>query len=122
SPDFSPGVLRKAIETVIRGEHWVSRKVAGRMFSEVFGLEKEKETPAADHDLLTRRELEILSLVSRGCRNKEIGEALSISEKTVKTHLTNIFGKLNIQNRLQAALYANRVFPGNNRGHYQAAV
>lgn len=111
SPDSSPQVLYKAIGTVLRGEHWISRKMAGKVFSEIFGREKPRETPALQDDLLTNRELEILTLVSRGCRNKEIGESLSISEKTVKTHLTNIFGKLKIQNRLQAALYANRHFP-----------
>jgi DNA-binding NarL/FixJ family response regulator len=53
---------------------------------------------------LTRRELEILRLVAEGLTNEEIGKKIFISEKTVKTHLTNIFDKLKVNNRFKAAL------------------
>jgi DNA-binding NarL/FixJ family response regulator len=57
---------------------------------------------------LTERETEILGLVAEGLANKEIARRLSIAEKTVKTHLTNIFQKLGVQSRVQAALHAIR--------------
>lgn len=121
-PDFSPNTLGKAIEAVRRGEHWISRKMAGKVFSEIFGQERPREAPVAQKHLLTKREQEILTLVSRGYQNKEIGESLFISEKTVKTHLTNIFGKLKIKNRLQAALYARRNFPEKDPVQFQPAI
>ncbi|MEO6165248.1 MAG: response regulator transcription factor, partial [Candidatus Binatia bacterium] len=53
---------------------------------------------------LTKREMEILKLVAEGLTNEEIGKKIFISEKTVKTHLTNIFDKLKVNNRFKAAL------------------
>jgi len=55
---------------------------------------------------LSRRELDVLMLIARGKTNKEIGEELFISEKTVKNHITNIFRKIQVTDRTQAALYA----------------
>jgi DNA-binding NarL/FixJ family response regulator len=55
-------------------------------------------------DLLSRRELEILHLIARGATNQEIAKKLFVSEPTVKTHASHIFGKLNVSNRTQAAL------------------
>ena len=57
-------------------------------------------------DLVTSRELEIVRLVARGLRNKEIGRRLAITEGTVKIHLHNIFTKLEIASRIQLTLYA----------------
>jgi DNA-binding NarL/FixJ family response regulator len=59
-------------------------------------------------DLLTRREIEILSLVARGQSNKEIASWLVISERTARTHVSNILGKLGLSSRTQAALWAVR--------------
>ncbi|MFL7792844.1 MAG: response regulator transcription factor, partial [Anaerolineae bacterium] len=58
---------------------------------------------------LTRRETEVLRLLARGRSNKEIAADLSIVEKTVKTHVSNILGKLGVSSRTQAALYAIRI-------------
>lgn len=55
---------------------------------------------------LTERELEVLKLISEGYTNKEVGEMLYISEKTVKNYATNIFKKLEVKDRVQATLYA----------------
>ena len=69
---------------------------------------KEARRDARDSDTLTAREREILRLLAAGGTNRHIAEALFISEKTVKTHLNNIFRKLNVTRRLQAVLYAVR--------------
>ena len=63
--------------------------------------------PPANHTIesLTPRELEILRLVADGLSNEEIGKKILISQKTVKTHLTNIFDKLQVNNRIKAALW-----------------
>jgi DNA-binding NarL/FixJ family response regulator len=63
--------------------------------------------PPANHAIesLTPRELEILQLVAEGLSNEEIGKKIFITEKTVKTHLTNIFDKLQVNNRIKAALW-----------------
>ncbi|MDW7672635.1 MAG: response regulator transcription factor, partial [Bacillota bacterium] len=55
---------------------------------------------------LTSREKEVLHLIARGCSNKEIAKALFVSEKTVKTHVSNLFQKLSVTSRTQAALWA----------------
>ncbi len=64
--------------------------------------------PPEAKDELTPREVEILELVVKGASNKEITEALCITENTVKTHVSNILDKLHVQNRVQAAVYAAR--------------
>ena len=104
-------VLKKAIRIVAGGEYWIDRKIVGKIFSEFL---VRLDPPQAAHSaagLLTKREVEILKMLARGCKNKEIAVNLYISEKTVKTHLTHIFEKLKIKGRLQAALYAlqNRI-------------
>ena len=60
-------------------------------------------------EALSQRETDVLRLLARGLANKEIGRDLSIAEKTVKTHVSSILGKLGVQSRTQAALYAGRI-------------
>jgi DNA-binding NarL/FixJ family response regulator len=107
SRNTSPCDLIKAIRSVHQGDMWVERKLIARYF--------EKETHAnspvrVQEDMamppFTPREHEILLCLAKGCTNKEIAEALFISEKTVKSHLTKIFRKLNVPGRFQAILYA----------------
>ena len=62
-----------------------------------------RRQPAA---LLTERELEVLRLIAQGLNNQQIAQQLTISEKTVKTHVSNILGKLHVDDRTQAAIYA----------------
>ncbi|HEX5941686.1 MAG TPA: response regulator transcription factor, partial [Anaerolineales bacterium] len=59
-----------------------------------------------DTGQLTEREYEVLGLIARGMSNREIAEKIFISEKTVKTHVSNILGKLHLEDRTQAAIYA----------------
>jgi DNA-binding NarL/FixJ family response regulator len=105
--DF-PTLLR-AIKTVQGGGLWIDKDLpAADDFEEIAQGQLNDPTPAAEDNeaikLLTRRELEILRLVAEGLTNEEIGKKIFISEKTVKTHLTNIFDKLKVNNRFKAAL------------------
>ena len=74
-------------------------------------------------EVLSERETDVLRLMAHGSANKQIGRSLGIAEKTVKTHVSSILGKLGLQSRTQAALYAGRigVVPINSLGRTQAA-
>ncbi|RKO66177.1 response regulator [Desulfofundulus salinus] len=98
--DVSPDKLLEAILGVTRGESFISPRLAAKVFQEF-----NRRTGKAGN-ILTNRELEILQLLAQGESNKSIAQKLFISEKTVKNHLTNIFQKLNVNDRTQAVLYA----------------
>ena len=96
-------IFLKGIRAILSGEIWVSRKTLLRCVFEGFN---EKQIAIEEKTSLTSREIEILTLVSMGSTNEEIGSRMCISTNTVKTHLYNIFKKINVENRLQAALWA----------------
>jgi DNA-binding NarL/FixJ family response regulator len=96
--DANPEELRRAIRAAAGGPVHLDPKAAARLVREV----RAPESPQA----LTERETDVLRLLAAGKANKEIAAALSIGEQTVKTHVSNILGKLGIQSRTQAALYA----------------
>lgn len=94
--------VANAIRTVHRGEALLHPGIAAKLMQEVFaGRDREAGS-------LTDRELDVLRLIARGRANKEIASELVISEKTVKTHVSNILAKLHLADRTQAALYAVR--------------
>jgi two-component system, NarL family, response regulator LiaR len=93
--------LIRAIKAAAGGQVQLSPKAAARLMREV----RVPDSPEA----LTERETEVLRLLAEGKANKEIAHILSIGEKTVKTHVSNILQKLNVSSRTQAALYAVRV-------------
>jgi NarL family two-component system response regulator LiaR len=99
--DVHPAELAEAVRKASRGEALLAPSVAARLMQEVSG-----ERPAAAG--LTERELEVLRLIARGMSNKLIAHELVVSEKTVKTHVSNILAKLHLADRTQAALYAVR--------------
>jgi len=92
--------LCQAIRAAAAGQVQLSPAVASRLMREV--------PPPQSPDPLTERETEVLQLLARGKSNKEIAAELVIGEKTVKTHVSNILGKLNVPSRTQAALHAVR--------------
>ena len=101
--------LLEAIKVVHNGGFWIDKEISSwATFEEI--VEAQSQTPEAPRQLdesikaLTKREMEILRLVAEGLTNEEIGKKIFISEKTVKTHLTNIFDKLKVNNRFKAAL------------------
>jgi NarL family two-component system response regulator LiaR len=91
----------QAIRKTVRGEPTIEGKVAGLMMNRM------QKSPTK-HSSLTGRELDVLSLLGQGKNNKEIGELLHIGIKTVKTHVSNILAKLDVDDRTQAAIYANK--------------
>src|SRR4029450_8979912 len=105
--DF-PTLLR-AIKTIQGGGLWIDKELAAAdVFEEIAQDQLDDRGDGREDNeaikILTRRELEILKLVAEGLTNEEIGKKIFISEKTVKTHLTNIFDKLKVNNRFKAAL------------------
>jgi two-component system, NarL family, response regulator LiaR len=92
----------RAIEKASRGETVIEPKVANKMMKR---LRPQERKP---HDELTERELEVLKCIGEGMTNQQISEELFIGVKTVKTHVSNILGKLSLSDRTQAAVYANR--------------
>jgi two-component system, NarL family, response regulator DegU len=105
--DFS--TLLRAIKTVHGGGVWIDKELPAADAFEEIAQDQFIDLGDAREDneaikILTRRELEILRLVAEGLTNEEIGKKIFISEKTVKTHLTNIFDKLKVNNRFKAAL------------------
>lgn len=101
--------LIQAIRAIHGGAFWVDKDVPAKdTFEEIVGSLAVTSSPAPILDesiqTLTKREMEILKLVAEGLTNEEIGKKIFISEKTVKTHLTNIFDKLKVNNRFKAAL------------------
>jgi len=102
--DVSPNDLVKAVLAAERGEVQLHPEVAKKLMNEVTGTHKEAFAP----DELTEREKEVLALLGRGMSNKEIAREISVSEKTVKAHVSSILNKLNLPGRTHAALYAVR--------------
>ena len=99
--DADSAILKKAIYKVYGGEKYIDSLMLPLM-NERIALEKEK----SEDEILTRREIEVLKLLAEGLFNKEIAYQLSISEKTVKNHVSNIFKKIGVFDRTQAAVYA----------------
>ena len=105
--EADPEELRRAVEAAQRGEVMLCPIIASRV------LEHFRAAPSATaqqlpFEKLSERELEVLQRAADGLTNREIAERLFISEKTVKNHISNIFSKLNVNDRTQAILYALR--------------
>ncbi|GAX61353.1 transcriptional regulator [Candidatus Scalindua japonica] len=111
SPDTDPPQLIKAIECVLAGELWFENKQLLEIIPGVKTKNCGKETS------LTDREIEVVTMVCNGSSNKEIKKALNISEQAVKSHLSRIYKKTGVSDRLQLALYAlnSSVFLMNQR-------
>jgi DNA-binding NarL/FixJ family response regulator len=100
--DTRSAELIRAIKAAADGQVQLSPKVAARLFHEIRAPETSPET-------LSPRESEVLRLLASGLTNKEMARTLDVGEKTVKTHVSRILGKLGVQSRTQAALYASRM-------------
>lgn len=98
--DSEPDELVRGIQAAVRGESPLDSKAARELISA-----REERRPLKD---LTARERDVLALLALGMPNKQIARKLGISEKTVKTHVTNIFSRIGVHDRVQAALWAER--------------
>ncbi len=101
--DSATQLLIKAIRSVMKGEYWVGRDSVADMLQY---LRQNETGPAAPKFKLTPRELDMVAAVVAGYTNKDIAAKFQISEDTVKHHLTNVFDKLGVSNRLELALFA----------------
>ena len=105
--DLEPAQLFQLVEAAGRGEAALPGPIAARVLQE-FRDHVTLEPPAAGLAELSERERDVLKLLAGGANNREIAEALSIAENTVKIHLRNILEKLHLNNRVHAAVYAAR--------------
>ncbi len=101
--DVDPDDLACAVRAAYAGEAVINPRVAARLVRKMQGNGEESPNPFSE---LTDRELDVLRLVAQGMSNQEIADSLVLSEKTVKTHMTNILSKLHLKDRTQAAAYA----------------
>ena len=102
--DSESAELKKAIISVMEGENYIKPSLIPVLNAKMIDRDKD----GLKIDSLTRRELEVLKLLSVGMYNKEVAETLDISERTVKNHVSNIFKKLEVTDRTQAAVFAIR--------------
>jgi DNA-binding NarL/FixJ family response regulator len=108
SKENAAEVLIKAIERIHAGEAWLDPTIMAGVLNEMSGKSKKKDREAEKIATLTNREREVVALVGKGIKNKEVAERLFISETTVRHHLTSIFDKLEVSDRVELLLYAMR--------------
>jgi two-component system nitrate/nitrite response regulator NarL len=99
--DMAPQLLIQCIREVHAGRRWIDRETMSRAFEKVLRHQTGPEAPP-----LTPREIEIVSMVATGLRNKDIANLLAITEGTVKIHLHSIYEKLQVNGRLELSVYA----------------
>lgn len=102
--DSESAELKKAIESVINGENYIQPSLIPMLNAKLVSRDTDKDKI----EQLTKRELEVLIKVASGMFNKEIAISLNISERTVKNHISNIFKKIQVSDRTQAAVFAIR--------------
>lgn len=100
--DTESNELKKAIISIVNGESYIQPNLIPALNSKLVSRDKDKDKI----DALTNREMEVLICVANGMFNREIADELSISERTVKNHVTNIFKKIDVADRTQAAVFA----------------
>jgi DNA-binding NarL/FixJ family response regulator len=105
----SPELLLKAIEKVYAGEVWLERSMIANVISHLSrNTQAKNSSEIDDQNELSERETEIISLIGLGYKNKRIAAQLCISETTVRHHLTSIYSKLGVSDRLELLVYAHR--------------
>jgi DNA-binding NarL/FixJ family response regulator len=106
SKEAATELLFKAIRTVVGGQYWVGREEVSDLVAALRGLLPTGADERPRSFGLTRRELEIVAAIVEGCTNRDIAQKFTLSEDTVKHHLTHIFDKLGVSNRLELAMFA----------------
>jgi len=100
--DEAPEMLASAVQAVARGQNWFSPAVSRQLVRRVVGQ------PHSSPELLTPREMDVLRLLAQGLDNATIAQQLVITRRTVQNHISSIYGKLGVESRIEAALYAIR--------------
>lgn len=100
--DSGSAELKKAINCILNGEKYIQPSLIPALNKRLVSRDSDKDKI----ELLTKRELEVLIQVANGMFNKEIATSLNISERTVKNHISNIFKKIDVNDRTQAAVFA----------------
>src|ERR1700728_3703674 len=98
--------LQTSIRTVIAGDYWIGGKRVVNLVSALHNLMQQAAVPQRKTYGLTPRELEVVGCIVEGCSNRDIAKPFSLSEETVKRHLSNIFDKTGVSTRLELALFA----------------
>lgn len=98
--------LSACIHAVMQGQYWLEGRPVQNLVQVLRDLTAQTAPPPRKTFGLTPREMEVVTLITEGCTNKDIAKTFGISEETVKRHLTNIFNKLGVGNRLELALFA----------------
>jgi DNA-binding NarL/FixJ family response regulator len=104
--DALAGHLHLAIRTVHAGDYWIGGKRVVNLVSALHDLMQQAQVPARKTYGLTPRELEVVGCIVEGCSNRDIAKQFTLSEETVKRHLSNIFDKTGVSTRLELALFA----------------
>lgn len=113
--DQNPALLIEAVKRTYAGETWLNQVLLDRIIrkdlpgSERNGERRSNVVPASGVESLTAREHEVLALIGTGLKNKQIAKRLHISEPTVRCHLSSIYGKLGVEDRLNLVIKAHRV-------------
>jgi DNA-binding NarL/FixJ family response regulator len=107
--DLDSTLLHRVVEVVRQGQIWTSRHLVSSLLKEFQSLSYRLQAMVTElappsFGTLTSREYEVCSLISRGARNREIARELKVAERTVKAHMTSIFRKLGVSDRVRLAL------------------
>lgn len=106
--DTDSNSLKKAIVDVSQGKVYVQSNLSPLFAKENYSKKKDMDKDLLKIDLLSNREYEVLLLIAEGLSNKDIGKNLYISEKTVKNHVSNIFKKIEVEDRVKATIFVYR--------------
>ncbi|WP_169084864.1 response regulator [Paenibacillus sp. PL91] len=114
--DVEPDQLAEAIRSAYKGNVQLHPDISAALLAQMAPQAEEvKQLPSRElAEILTPRELEVLQLLTKGMSNRDIAHALTVAEKTVKTHVSSILSKLNLTDRTQAALYAVQLMNGSD--------
>ncbi|NLW23021.1 MAG: response regulator transcription factor [Tissierellia bacterium] len=104
--DSDADTLISAIRDVNNGRTYIQPSIASVLVEDISKSDKEYNEDLRKIEMLTKREYEVLTLIAEGLNNKDIADKLFISEKTVKNHVSNIFKKIEVNDRIQAAIFA----------------
>jgi DNA-binding NarL/FixJ family response regulator len=99
-------LLYRCLQAVMADEYWVGHERVHDIVQHLRSIARQAEADAVPAGMLTRRELQIVEAIVEGSSNKDIGHQFDLSEQTVKNHLSHIFDKVGVSNRLELALYA----------------